>query len=283
MTQDQTGVLYIVSTPIGNLKDITLRAIEVLKTVDFICAEDTRHSSLLLSHYEVKTKVFSFHNYNETQKTNKILKKLSQGESVALIRDAGTPLISDPGYFLVKEAKLNNIKVVPVPGASALIAALSVSGLPTDSFIFEGFLSAKSKQRQDKLSCLLNETKTTIFYESPHRILDSLIDMQKVLGGEREIVIAREITKVFETIKDGSIDEIIEFVKADANQQKGEFVVLIKGTAVNQDATDEKIISILNLLLQDLPVKKAAEITAKITGARKNHVYSEALKIKGQG
>lgn len=272
------GVLYIVATPIGNLKDITFRAVEILQSVDVIAAEDTRHSASLLQHYTVKTPVISLHEHNERERAMSILERLIKGESVALISDAGTPLISDPGYFLVKEARNQDIRVVPIPGPSAVITALSAAGLPTDKFIFEGFLSSKSKQRKDRLMALQNESRTTIFYESPHRILDLLLDVQEVLGDERRLVIARELTKKFETIREGTVSALIEWVKSDENQQRGEIVVLLQG--VKSQENPDEIKKILSLLLECLPMKQAVEITTKITKQRKNEVYELALQLK---
>jgi len=272
------GVLYIVATPLGNLKDMTYRAVEVLQSVNIIAAEDTRHSMPLLQHYAVQTPVISLHEHNERERAGQILERLTKGESIALISDAGTPLISDPGYFLVKEARRKGIRIVPIPGASAVITALCAAGLPTDKFIFEGFLSNKSKQRKDSLAALLNESRTMIFYESPHRILDLLHDMQEVFGGERTLVIARELTKKFETIREGSIRELLEWVKNDENQQRGEIVVLLEGSKIIENPDETK--KILSILLESLPVKQAVEIAAKITGQRKNEVYALALKLK---
>lgn len=272
------GVLYIVATPIGNLKDITFRAVEILQAVDVIAAEDTRHSVSLLQHYAVKTPVISLHEHNERERAAQILERLIQGEAVALISDAGTPLISDPGYFLVKEARNKGIRVVPIPGPSAAITALSAAGLPTDKFIFEGFLASKSKQRKDNLRALVNESRTIIFYESPHRILDLLLDMQEVLGGERMLVIARELTKKFETIREGTVNDLIEWVKSDENQQRGEIVVLLEGTKIKENPDEIK--KILSILLESLPVKQAVDLTTKITGQRKNDVYALALQLK---
>ncbi len=276
------GVLYIVATPIGNLQDMTFRAVEILQSVDVIAAEDTRHSMPLLQHYAIKTPVISLHEHNERERAAQMLERLTKGESIALISDAGTPLISDPGYFFVREARNKGIHVVPIPGSCAAIAALSAAGLPTDKFIFEGFLSSKSKQRKDSLKALLNESRTMIFYESPHRILDLLHDMQDVLGGERILVIARELTKKFETIREGTTHELIEWVKSDENQQRGEIVVLLQGLkqAAAPEEGLEEVKKILPILLESLPLKQAVDITTKITGYRKNEVYELALKLK---
>lgn len=274
------SILYIVATPIGNLQDITLRAIEILKQVNWIAAEDTRHSAALLQHYAISTPRFSLHDHNEREQAEKLIQKLKQGESIALISDAGTPLISDPGYHLVRAVRAAGIKMVPVPGACAAIAALSAAGLATDRFIFEGFLPAKTKARLDRLQLLENEMRTIIFYAAPHRILDVLIDMQTIFGTEREIVIARELTKMFETIHAGKLAEIVEWVKQDSNQQRGEFVVLVEGAQqVKEQVAYQKLLEIL--IAENVPVKQAVDIVVKVTSEKKNKVYELALQIKG--
>ncbi len=276
MNRNHFGTLYIVATPIGNLQDISLRAIEVLKTVHCIAAEDTRHSALLLQHFLINKPVLALHEHNERERANTILERLQQGESVALISDAGTPLISDPGYFLVREARGLGIKVVPIPGACAAIAALSAAGLPTDRFCFEGFLPAKSKQRLQQLELLRHETRTLIFYETPHRILECLQDMQTVFGAERQAVVARELTKLYETIHSASLVDLITWVASDANQQRGEIVLLVAGApeqAPEQADTD----AMLKILLAELPLKQAVDLAAKLSGKRKNELYERAL------
>lgn len=274
--------LYIVATPIGNRSDITLRAIEVLKSVDCIAAEDTRHSLPLLQHYGISKPMIALHDHNERQKIEQILARLKKGESVAYISDAGTPLISDPGFHLVQAAQAEGIKVVPIPGVSAVITALSVAGLPTDRFVFEGFLPAKNQMRLTRLRDLLHEPRTMIFYEAPHRILDLLNALHEVFGGNRKIVLARELTKLYETIRSGTIAEIIQWINQDPNQQKGEMVVLVAGSeATKEEADSLSVDAILMLLLAELPVKKAAELTAKITGKRKNDLYERALILRG--
>lgn len=274
------GTLFVVATPIGNLKDISIRALEVLQEVDCIAAEDTRHSAALLQHFAISTPILSLHNHNERTRSESLLKRLQEGESIALISDAGTPLISDPGYFLVKEARQLGVKVVPVPGACAAISALSVAGLPSDQFFFVGFLPSKSQPRISQLTLLKHQTSTLIFYEAPHRILACLKDMMKIFGEEREVVIARELTKKFETVIVGQFEALIHTLQKDLNQQKGEFVILVEGskevkTSALTLSTDET----LKLLLDDLPLKKAVELTAKLTGARKNELYDTALKL----
>ncbi len=278
----EAGILYIVATPLGNLGDITQRAIDTLKTVDLVAAEDTRHSGKLLQHYGIDTPTLSVHEHNEQARIEKLLTRLQAKHSIALISDAGTPLISDPGYRLVAAARAAGIKVVPIPGPSALITALCAAGLPTDRFVFEGFLPAKSGGRQKHLQELAHETRTLIFYESSHRIVDSLNDMREMLGGDRDAVVARELTKTFETIHSGTLDELCQWVQNDNNQQKGEFVVLIKGKQETpSEHINEEARKILTLLLAELPLKTAARITAEITGEHKNKLYQLGLEIKG--
>lgn len=272
------GTLYIVATPIGNLADITYRAVQILQTVDLIVAEDTRHSRPLLQHYSIQTPLLSLHAYNEQQRSQQILSKLQQGQQVALISDAGTPLISDPGYYLVREARSSGVRVIPIPGASALVAGLCASGLPTEHFVFEGFLPAKSGARRKRLAEFQYETRTTIFYESPHRVLDLIKDMDTVLGSERQVVIARELTKQFETIYQNNVAEMLAWLQADSNQQKGEFVVLLKGCESSELVDDNEAYRMLKILLAELPVKQAASLTAQLTGAKKNELYQWAIK-----
>jgi 16S rRNA (cytidine1402-2'-O)-methyltransferase len=280
MNRNSEGILYIVATPIGNLQDMSLRAIEVLKAVDCIVAEDTRHSQPLLQHFSIDTPTLALHDHNERDRTDQLLKRLQKGESIALISDAGTPLISDPGYYLVRETRLANIRVIPVPGACAAIAALSAAGLATDRFIFEGFLPAKAAARDSRLTELCEEPRTIIFYEAPHRIIDLLTSLQQIFGADRQAVIAREITKLFETIKSGTLAELVAFVTADSNQQRGEIVVVVDGLKEVSDANMQNMQRILTILLVDLPLKQAVELTGKITGHKKNDVYDVALAIK---
>lgn len=275
----QTGILYVVATPLGNLGDISTRAVEILRSVQRIAAEDTRHSAALMRHYAIDTPMLSLHEHNERQKVEALLARLQQGESIALISDAGTPLISDPGYHLVQHCRQAGIRVVPVPGASALIAALSVSGLPTDRFSFEGFLPPRSGPRQARLQGLLQDPRTLIFYESPHRILDCLQDMLSVFGPHREVVLARELTKTFETIQHAPLAELLAWVLGDAHQQKGEMVVLVHGAeAAGQDGPDAESCRIATILAGELPIKQAAALAAKIAGAKKNQLYQWLLQ-----
>ncbi|WP_372739335.1 16S rRNA (cytidine(1402)-2'-O)-methyltransferase [Neptunomonas sp.] len=275
------AVFYVVATPIGNLGDLTPRAVDVLQSVALIAAEDTRHSGRLMAHFNIKTPMISVHDHNERQRLQTILDKLAAGDSIALISDAGTPLISDPGFIVVRGVREAGYKVVPVPGCCAVIAAMCASGLPTDRFMFEGFLPAKRSGRQQKLSQILAETRTVIYYESTHRILDSLQDMIEVLGADRYVVLARELTKTFETIHGDRVEAVLEWVKQDANQQKGEFVVLIQGVEVQEEeGLSVEALKVLGILLEELPVKQAAALAAKITGEKKNALYQEALSRK---
>ena len=275
------STLYVVATPIGNLGDITLRAIETLKNVDLIAAEDTRHSGLLLQHFAIEGRLYPLHDHNEQQKTEALIEKLKSGLSIALISDAGTPLINDPGYHLVKACYQNQITVVPVPGACAAITALSVSGLPTDRFCYEGFLPAKSKARIDLLTQLKQELRTVVFYESTHRILDSLQDMLDVYGPEKIVVLAKELTKSWETIIHSPLKDLIGWLKADDNRRKGEFVLIVEGyNKVNEQEIDPDAIKLLNRLQQEIPLKKAAGIVAEIYGLKKNQLYQLGLEQK---
>jgi 16S rRNA (cytidine1402-2'-O)-methyltransferase len=275
----QPGILYIVATPIGNLDDITLRASKILAEVDAIAAEDTRHSRPLLNHLGLNTPLFALHDHNEEQKSQMVIERLQRGESIALISDAGTPLISDPGYRLVKAAHQAGLQVCPIPGASAMIAALSVCGLATDRFSFEGFLSAKGGARREQLQKLLDEQRTLIFYESSHRVVASLADMAAIFGGEREATLARELTKRFETIRQATLMELHTFVVEDTNQQKGEFVILVAGQKVAQsDTLDGESRRIVALLGDELPVKQAAKLAAEITGLKKRALYQYLLE-----
>jgi 16S rRNA (cytidine1402-2'-O)-methyltransferase len=271
-------MLYIVATPLGNLEDISARARAVLAEVDMIAAEDTRRTQTLLGHLGIRTKTIAYHAFNEHARTQGLLDQLLAGKSIALVSDAGTPLISDPGYLLVKAARDKGITVVPIPGPCALITALCVSGLPTDRFYFEGFLPAKSAQRCAVLESLAHQPCTLVFYESPHRVLESLTDMLKVLG-PREAVIGRELTKQFETILAAPLPELITRVSADPNQQKGEFVVMISGLQEPSDTALVTVDKVLELLMAELPLKQAASLASKITGASKNSLYEKGLGL----
>ncbi|MGL5729247.1 MAG: 16S rRNA (cytidine(1402)-2'-O)-methyltransferase, partial [Plesiomonas sp.] len=268
------ATLYIVPTPIGNLDDITQRALKVLQQVDLVAAEDTRHSGLLLQHFGIQARFFALHDHNEQQKAEVLVEKLRQGHSIALISDAGTPLISDPGFHLVRRCREAQISVIPLPGPCAAIAALSASGIASDRFCFEGFLPAKSKGRQDTLRAILEEPRTLIFYESTHRLLDSLQDMVTVLGVDRYVVLARELTKTWETIHGAPVGELLAWVQEDEVRRRGEMVLVVEGAKpAEDDALSSLVIKTLSLLAQDLPLKKAAALTAEIHGVKKNALY----------
>ncbi len=274
-----SGTLYVVATPIGNLDDMVPRAVQTLQTVAVIAAEDTRHSARLLAHFDIKTPAVAYHDHSDEYRTEQLIARLLAGEDVALISDAGTPLVSDPGYRLVRTARQQGIRIVPIPGACAMIAALSAAGLPSDRFAFEGFLPAKQVARTHQLESVAADTRTLIFYEAPHRILETLQDMLNVFGVDREVVIAREISKTFETIKGEKLAAMVEWVAADTNQQRGEIVLLVHGASKPEDAEmSPEQARIMKVLLEDLPVKQAAAIGAKITGLKKNFLYDWALK-----
>lgn len=275
-----SSTLYIVSTPIGNLGDITHRAIATLNSVDLIAAEDTRHTGLLLQHFLIKTRLISLHDHNEQQKCELLITKLKDGESIALVSDAGTPLINDPGYHLVRRCHEENIRVIPVPGACAAIAALSAAGLPSDRFCYEGFLPAKKTGRCQTLSALSHETRTLIFYESTHRLQESLSDIADVLGEDRFVVLARELTKTWETIVGMPVGQLLAWVNEDENRKKGEMVLIVEGyrEPEEKNAFSPKVVQTLQLLRQELPLKRAAAITAEIFELKKNDVYKFALE-----
>ncbi|MDO9177361.1 MAG: 16S rRNA (cytidine(1402)-2'-O)-methyltransferase [Agitococcus sp.] len=276
-----TGVLYVVATPIGNLDDISRRAIQVLAQVGRIAAEDTRHSARLLQHLDINTPLVAVHDHNEAGRVQGLISQILAGENMALISDAGTPLISDPGYRLVAAAHEANIQVIPIPGACAAIAALSAAGLPSDRFTFEGFLSAKTTARQVQLQALANETRTLIFYEAPHRILECVQDMCSIFGGERRVVLAREITKTFETIKQQTLAELCLWVEQDSNQQRGEIVLVVEGAPINSgQAAEAEVDALLLKLLKYLPVKQSAQLAAELTGHKKNALYDRALVLQ---
>ncbi|MGV6988908.1 16S rRNA (cytidine(1402)-2'-O)-methyltransferase [Testudinibacter sp. P80/BLE/0925] len=276
---NQSGMLYIVATPIGNLQDISQRALDTLAHVDLIAAEDTRHSGLLLNHYGIKKPLFALHDHNEQQKAELLAKRLLNGENIALISDAGTPLISDPGFHLVRHCRQAGIKIVPIPGACAAITALCAAGIASDRFCFEGFLPAKSKARRDKFAELKNESRTLIFYESTHRILDSLADMQTVWGGERYLVLARELTKTWETIHGDTLENLLAWLQQDSNRSKGEMVLIVEGqSAVEESEFSAEAVNALALIRQELPLKKAAAIVAELYGYKKNALYQFGLE-----
>jgi len=276
-----SGVLYVVATPIGNLQDISARALDVLGQVARIAAEDTRHSRKLLSHYGINTPMVALHEHNEVKQSGELLRQLESGNDLALITDAGTPLISDPGYHLVRAVRAAGVRVVPVPGPSACITALSASGLPSDRFVFEGFLPPKQAARRQRLEGLRDEPRTLVFYESPHRIVDCLDDMAGVFGADRQAVIARELSKLYETIEDGRLADLCDWISADRDRQKGEFVILVHGAPLRDRADiDAHDLQVLQLLLQELPLKQAVALAARITGVAKNRLYEKGVELK---
>ena len=272
------STLYIVPTPIGNLGDITQRALTVLTSVDLVAAEDTRHTGLLLQHFAINARLFALHDHNEQQKAELLLSKLQEGQSIALVSDAGTPLINDPGYHLVRRCREAGVRVVPLPGPCAAIAALSAAGLPSDRFCYEGFLPAKSKARCDTLRALAQETSTLIFYESTHRLLDSLRDMVSELGADRYVVLARELTKTWESIHGAPVAELVAWIEEDENRRKGEMVLIVEGHHADEEALPAEALRTLALLQKELPLKKAAALTAEIHGVKKNALYKYALE-----
>lgn len=278
----ENGVLYVVATPIGNRGDITERAKEVLNSVTLIAAEDTRHSRPLLKSLGISTRLVAMHEHNEREMLEKLTRMLQQGDTLALISDAGTPLISDPGFPLVRACHQLGIRVSPLPGPSAAIAALSAAGLPTDRFRFEGFPARTSSARKGAFEKLKDEPLTLIFYESSHRIQASLADMAALFGEDRQCVLARELTKLYETIIQSTLGELCALLEADPDQRKGEFVILIAGAATSDESLNPEALRILKLLVDELPVKKAATLTARITGEKKNRLYQQALTLRGE-
>jgi len=275
---NRPGVLYVVATPIGNLGDLSPRAAQVLGEVDLIAAEDTRHTRPLLAHFGIGTRMVPVHEHNELDVLDRLLERLEAGESIALVSDAGTPLISDPGFPLVRAAQARGLRVSPIPGPSALVCALSVSGLPTDRFVFEGFLPRTADRRRVRLAELADERRTLVFYESSHRLLDTLEDLARSLGAERPALLARELTKVHETLASSSLGGLLEWVGADTDQRRGE-MVLVVGGAEQQSGRRTRMDAerLLRVLVEELPLKQAATLTAKLTGQKKNRLYQLAL------
>lgn len=281
-SEPAAGTLYVVATPIGNLADISHRGVQILQQVAVVAAEDTRHSRTLLDHYNISARLLSLHDHNESQRAQQLLGKLSEGLDIALISDAGTPLISDPGYQLVNLCRSNNISVVPIPGACALITALCASGLPTDQFTFFGFLPVKEMARREQLAKLRNATATAVFYEAPRRILDTVLLLIEELGEERQLALAKELTKTFETFRSGSAAEIASWLQADPVHQKGEFVLMVAPGEGNTGQMPDEAISLLSTLMQELPLKKAAAITAGHYKLKKNALYQLGLQLQEQ-
>ncbi|MFC3551542.1 16S rRNA (cytidine(1402)-2'-O)-methyltransferase [Lysobacter cavernae] len=273
VTSPTAGTLHIVATPIGNLGDLSPRALETLKTVSAICAEDTRHTRQLLSHFGLERPLLALHQHNEEAQAAQLVARLQGGESLALVSDAGTPLVSDPGFRLVRAARAAGLRVSPVPGACAVIAALSVAGLPSDRFVFEGFLPAKASARRERLARLATESRTLMFYESAHRIEESLADLATAFGDERPAVLARELTKLFETVLDGPLGELRARVAADANQRKGEFVMIVEGAGDDADAKVVEGRRLYAKLSEHLPPSTAAKLAAELSGAPRKALY----------
>lgn len=269
----RSGTLFVVATPIGNLGDFSARGREVLASVAAICAEDTRRSGQLLAHYGISTPLLALHEHNEDAIAQRIVTRLLAGDSLALVSDAGTPLVSDPGFRLVKAAREAGVQVSPIPGASALVAALSVAGLPSDRFIFEGFLPAKSKARREHLQSLAAEPRTLIFYESSHRIEEALDDAVAAFGADRPAVMARELTKLFETVLDGTLAQLSERVRADPDQRKGEFVLLVQGAGEDADAKVAEGRRVYATLAKHLPPSTAAKLASELSGAPRKSLY----------
>lgn len=276
------GTLFVVSTPIGNLEDMTQRALRVLSEVDVVAAEDTRRSGLMLDALGIKARLVSCHDHNEGERSGQLVTQILQGQSVALISDAGTPLVSDPGYRLVRACQQAGISVVPVPGASAVLAALAVAGLPTDRFLFEGFLPSKGGARDEALSKVLANSATTVLFEAPHRLLSLLESMEAAGAGEREIALCRELTKRFETVIRSTVTTLRERVAADADQQKGEVVLVLAGATPGQ-AREAELEPLARLLLAELPVSRAARVLAAVSGRKRQAIYDWLEQLGASG
>ncbi|MFO7640871.1 MAG: 16S rRNA (cytidine(1402)-2'-O)-methyltransferase [Candidatus Competibacteraceae bacterium] len=275
----ESGVLYVVATPIGNLEDITARALRVLREVACIAAEDTRHTGQLLRHFGIDTPLLSLHEHNERARLDSIVARLRNGDAMALVADAGTPLISDPGFPLVRELRRQGLKVVPVPGPSSVLAALAVSGLPTDRFVFEGFLPAKTNARRVRLQALAAEERTLVFFEASHRIADTLADLATIFGVERPVVVARELTKRFEEIHGATLGELTAWLAADPNRSRGEFVLVAQGAPAASVVDTPENRRLLMALSVELPPSRAVAVAARLTGLRKKSLYDLALAL----
>ncbi|HFD92700.1 MAG TPA: 16S rRNA (cytidine(1402)-2'-O)-methyltransferase [Gammaproteobacteria bacterium] len=275
------NALYIVATPLGNPDDISHRALETLAGVDVIAAEDTRRIKRLMQHFNLGTACISLHEHNEAQASAQVVQRLQAGQSVALVSDAGTPLISDPGYELIRMAQAAGLRIIPVPGPSALTAALSVAGLPNDRFVFEGFLPPRAAARRVRLEQLRDEPRTLVFYEAPHRILETLRDMTAVFGPQREAAIARELTKTFETVRRDSLEALTAWVAGDSDQQRGEIVVLVHGASqAPRETARVDMRALLEALLPGRSTKEAVALAADLTGEKRNRLYEMALEIR---
>lgn len=276
----ESGALYVVATPIGNLEDIGARALRVLREVDRIAAEDTRHTGQLLRHFGIETPLLSLHEHNERARLEQVIARLREGQSIALVSDAGTPLISDPGFPLVRELRRQGLPVIPIPGPSSLLAALSVAGMPTDRFVFEGFLPAKTLARRERLQALAREERTLVFFEASHRVAETLADMAATFGAERPAVVARELTKRFEQVHGTALSELAIWLEADANRQKGEFVLLVQGAPAASEADTPDNRRLLAALLAELPASRAVVVAARLTGLPKKPLYALALALR---
>jgi len=278
---NHSGTLYVVATPIGNLQDITLRALEILKAVDVIAAEDTRHTAHLLTHFGIRKTLLAVHEHNEMKSAGQLIARMYAGESIALVTDAGTPGISDPGSVVVKACHEAGITVIPIPGPSAVIAALSAAGIAASGFTFHGFLPATASQRRRVLERLKTLDTALVFYEAPHRVLDSITDLATVLGSVRSLVIARELTKTFETIHRCQLQDATAWLREDANRQRGEFVLIVEpAPAIEAPPISEETLRVIKLLLAEMPLKQAVKLAADITGTKKNVLYDLALQLQ---
>ena len=282
-TEVAESLLYVVATPIGNLRDITLRALDTLKSVDAIAAEDTRVSRKLLAHYGIQTNLISAHEHNEREAAQKLVTLLSQGKSVALISDAGTPAISDPGAIVVAHVRAAGFRVVSIPGASAITTAIAAAGLHSESFCFHGFLPVRKGEREKMLAALKAQSGLQVFYEAPHRIGESIASIIAVFEGDRRIGIARELTKLFEQVHVCRLDEALAWLEQNENHRRGEFVLLVEGCADDSEQDDSGPQHVLEILLRELPLKQAVGLAAEITGIKKNALYEKALKLKNEG
>ena len=278
----ESGALYVVATPIGNLEDISARALRVLREVDAIAAEDTRHTGQLLAHFAIVTPLFSLHEHNERARLESVVARLRAGQALALVSDAGTPLISDPGFPLVRELRRQGLPVIPVPGPSSVLAALSVAGLPTDRFVFEGFLPAKSHARRERLRELASEPRTLVFLEASHRIAETLADLAAELGAARPAVIARELTKRFEEIQGAPLAELAAWLVAEPQRQKGEFVLVVQGAVAVDETDTPETRRLLTALLAELPMGRAVALAAQVTGLKRKALYELALRLAGR-
>jgi 16S rRNA (cytidine1402-2'-O)-methyltransferase len=277
----ESGALYVVATPIGNLEDISARALRVLREVDCIAAEDTRHTGQLLRHFGIDTPLLSLHEHNERDRLESVLGLLREGRAVALVSDAGTPLISDPGFPLVRELRRQGLKAIPVPGPSSVLAALAVAGLPTDRFVFEGFLPAKTAARCERLQALAGEERTLVFLEASHRVGETLVDLATVFGPDRWAVVARELTKRFEEVHGAPLGQLADWLEADPHRQRGEFVLVVQGAPQAVEADTPETRRLLAVLLAELPPSRAVVVAARLTGLRKKPLYELALALGG--